>query len=64
LSEKRFKDLSDKKDFLLDRFVLHGDENTIVDRIREFEKMGVDQVILGSPFTYNHESIKALARAL
>ena len=64
LNEKRYDDLWKKRDFLLDRFAIHGDIEKISERLNEFKKMGVDQVILGSPFTYNHEAIKTIAHAL
>jgi 5,10-methylenetetrahydromethanopterin reductase len=62
LKERRYDDLVEKRDFLFDRFLICGDEPAILDRIGEFEEMGVDQVILGSPFAYNLEAVKTIGR--
>ncbi len=63
LSEKRFERLEEKKELLLERFVMYGEPKKILERIKEFERLGIDQVILGSPFTYNLEAIKIIADA-
>jgi 5,10-methylenetetrahydromethanopterin reductase len=64
LREKRYNELRDKRAFLLERFTITGDEATILERIDEFKRMGIDQVILGSPFNYNIEAIKIMGCAL
>ncbi len=64
LRAKRFSDLENHREFLMDRFLISGDEKTIQGQINEFEKMGIDQVILGSPFCYNIKSVETIGRVL
>jgi 5,10-methylenetetrahydromethanopterin reductase len=64
LREKRFNELKDKRTFLLDRFAITGDEATLLERIDEFKRMGIDQVVLGSPFNYNIKAIIIMGRGL
>jgi len=60
LKSGRYDELSGKRDFLLDRFAIYGEIDDLRSRIDEYRKMGIDQVILGSPFTYSLEAIEAL----
>ncbi|MFQ5800531.1 MAG: LLM class flavin-dependent oxidoreductase [Candidatus Hydrothermarchaeales archaeon] len=62
LKEKRYDALEEKKDFLLERFAICGDDATIKKRIREFKKLGLNQIIFGSPVTYNLHSVEVIAR--
>jgi 5,10-methylenetetrahydromethanopterin reductase len=64
LGENNFAALLEKKDFLLERFTIHGDEQALIRRLREYKGMGVDQVILGSPFTYSYAAIKNLGNVI
>jgi 5,10-methylenetetrahydromethanopterin reductase len=60
IREKKYENLKAKKDFLYERFLITGDQVALKERIKEFQKLGVDQLILGSPFNYNLKAIKAL----
>jgi 5,10-methylenetetrahydromethanopterin reductase len=64
LKERRFDKLFENKEFLMDRFLISGNEKTILEQLNEFEIMDIDQVILGSPFCYNIKSVEAIGRAL
>jgi 5,10-methylenetetrahydromethanopterin reductase len=64
LRERRFDKLSESREFLFERFLISGDDRKILEQLNEFEKMGIDQVILGSPFCYNQEAVEAIGRAL
>lgn len=62
LKEKRYDMLEEKKDFLLERFAICGDETAVKRRIKEFKKLGLNQVIFGSPVTYNLRSAEIIGR--
>ncbi len=64
LSSKKYGDLSLKRDLLFKRFLIQGTKAEILNRIKEFREMGVDQVILGSPFTYSLKAVESIGRAL
>ena len=64
LRDKRFSELGKHRDFLTSQFLISGVEKTIHGRMNEFKKMGIDQVILGSPFCYNIKSVKVIGRVL
>ncbi|MFV2040423.1 MAG: LLM class flavin-dependent oxidoreductase [Candidatus Hydrothermarchaeales archaeon] len=64
LHEKHFAGLEKHRAFLTNRFLITGGKVAIQSQIKTFEKMGIDQVILGSPFCYNLEAIKAIGCSL
>ncbi len=64
LGRKRYADLQAKKRFLFDGFLMYGEGPDLLERFDEFERMGVDQVILGSPFTYNLKAVEIIGRSL
>ncbi len=46
----RWSGLAEHESFLLEHFTLSGSVDEVVERIEELAKLGVEQVILGSPF--------------
>jgi 5,10-methylenetetrahydromethanopterin reductase len=64
LKKRRYSDLESKKKFLFERFLISGDTAAILDKIDEFKKMRIDQVILGSPFNYNLKSVETIGQTL
>jgi len=64
LRDKKFSELVKHREFLTSHFLISGDTEAIQKQINTFEKMGINQVILGSPFCYNHDAIKAIGRVL
>ncbi len=52
------------KDFLLENFTIGKNVDEIVDRVREYKKIGVDMCIFASPIYYSHNGIKRLVEAL
>ncbi len=45
-----FRALVEHKDFLLENFTLSGTQKEFVEKVEELMKLGLDQVIFGSPF--------------
>lgn len=64
LARGDFSALADKRELLFERFLIAGSEREIMERLRVFAGMDVDQVILGAPFAYNVNALDAIARAL
>jgi len=59
-----YERLRERKDFLLGRFAFYGSVEELLERMRVLKKMGVELVILGSPFAHSLKAIELLARAL
>lgn len=64
LRDKKFSELGKHREYLTSRFLISGDTQSIRKQMKAFEKMGIDQVILGSPFCYNIEAVEAIGRVL
>jgi 5,10-methylenetetrahydromethanopterin reductase len=61
LRRKDYGELQKHDSFLLDGFTLSGSLPEIADRIDELGKLGIKQVVLGSPMSNNLKSIGKLA---
>jgi 5,10-methylenetetrahydromethanopterin reductase len=46
----RRRGMGEHADFLLEYFTISGSVEEVVDRVKELAELGVEQVILGSPF--------------
>lgn len=64
LLKERYSELSSHTGFLLDNFTLSGGAEDILERIDEIRKQGVNQVILGPPFSSSIKSIRSLGPCL
>jgi len=59
VARRDFRALKEHRDFLLENFALCGTEEEVVDRVKELEKLGVDQVVFGSPFVKSYRLERA-----
>jgi 5,10-methylenetetrahydromethanopterin reductase len=60
VKEKRWRDLAVYEEPLLENFAIAGSGDEIKKRIQEYEKMGIDQVIFGTPLGRSLEAIEAI----
>ncbi|GCC10291.1 methylenetetrahydromethanopterin reductase [archaeon] len=61
-----FEALKEHKDFLLENFTLSGTYEEVFKKIKEIEKLGIDQIILSSPFNKSEKfkEVENIIRAL
>lgn len=59
-----FNALRNYDEFLINKFAVYGDIEEIKSKIEELRKIGVDQVVFGTPFYKDFEAIKKLGEAL
>jgi len=62
--KNEFNALESYDEFLINKFAVYGDIEEIKSKIEELRKIGVDQVIFGTPFCKDFEAIKKLSEAL
>jgi|GEM_PF-848742 len=62
--KNEFNALESYDEFLINKFAVYGDIEEIKSKIEELRKIGVDQVVFGTPFCKDFESIKKLGEAL
>ena len=61
LHRKEYGELQKHDSFLLEGFTLSGSLAEIIDRIDELKKLGIKQIVFGSPMSNNLKSIEKLA---
>lgn len=64
LIKKKYSELRKYSGLLLENFTISGTITAVQQRVEELRKQGVDQVIFGSPFSYNLKSITKLGSLL
>jgi 5,10-methylenetetrahydromethanopterin reductase len=62
--KNEFNALESYDEFLINKFAVYGDIEEIKSKIEELRKIGVDQVVFGTPFCKDFEAIKKLGEAL
>jgi 5,10-methylenetetrahydromethanopterin reductase len=62
--KNEFNALESYDEFLINKFAVYGDIEELKSKIEELRKIGVDQVVFGTPFCKDFEAIKKLGEAL